>query len=205
MWRKALKFFTLKEMNWSKPQELANQSWRCGHCGDTVSSTKGLSIGQYSDGSGKTLGGIWICSNCNGPTFFSPKHGVYPGVSFGSEVQHLPDEIADLYTQARRCTSQNCYTAAVLLCRKILMCVAVKLGYEEEEGFEGTLQFLADKNYVPPNAMPWIEHLRAQGCEADHVVVKRTVEDAKQMVVFTEMLLKLTYEFPTMAPEHGDK
>jgi len=31
-----------------------------------------------------------------------------------------------LYEEARRCTSQNCFTAAVLLCRKMLMNIADK-------------------------------------------------------------------------------
>jgi hypothetical protein len=36
-----------------------------------------------------------------------------------------------LYEEARRCTGQGCFTAAVLLCRKMLMNIAVEQGAAE--------------------------------------------------------------------------
>ncbi|OOH99210.1 hypothetical protein BIW15_23025 [Vibrio sp. SALL6] len=187
-------------MNWRRPTDLPNMSWRCGYCGDKVSSTKGLPIGEHGDGSGQVIGGIWICSNCHAPTFFSPNHGKFPESSFGNAVSHVPEELYSLYKEARRCTSQNCYTAAVLLCRKILMNIAVELGAEAGKSFVTYINHLSVENYIPPNARHWVDHIRQKGNEANHEVHAMTVDDAKELVLFTEMLLKLVFEFPKLVP-----
>ena len=70
----------------------------------------------------------WLeCSNCgrgsvrNGPT-------ISPGVSFGPQLQGLPPAVEAAYQQARRSMSVEAYTGAELVCRKILMHVAVEKG-----------------------------------------------------------------------------
>jgi hypothetical protein len=195
-----VQFFDTSQYNWRRPTELPNRSWHCGYCGDKVSSTRGLPIGIHQDGSGQIVGGVWICTNCHAPTFFSPSNGKFPESSFGNSVKHVPDELYSLYQEAQRCTSQNCHTAAVLLCRKILMNIAVELGAVPGKSFVSYINHLSNENYIPPNARHWVDHIRQKGNEANHEVHAMTVNDSKELVLFTEMLLKLVFEFPKLVP-----
>ncbi|MBK9304696.1 MAG: DUF4145 domain-containing protein [bacterium] len=58
------------------------------------------------------------------------------------------------------------------------------------------VQFLADNNYVPPDAKGWVDHIRKKGNEANHEITVMIREDAEDLLSFIEMLLKVIYEFP---------
>ncbi|MDZ8024294.1 MAG: DUF4145 domain-containing protein [Nostoc sp. DedQUE11] len=138
-------------------------------------------------------------SNCNGATFFFPfKDSVYPSYPFGNLVLHLPKDIEAIYEEARKCTSTYCYSAAVLICRKILMNLAVAQGAKEGLKFIEYVKFLSDNGYIPPNGKHWVDHIRQKGNEATHEIALMNEADAKNILVFTEMLLKFIYEFPAM-------
>src|ERR1035437_5059130 len=123
-----------------------------------------------------------------------------PGIPFGDSVEHVPDEVRALYDEARRCTADNAFTAAVLAIRKLLMHIAVNLGARENQSFMEYVQYLADNGYVPPNGKGWVDHIRRKGNEANHEIVLMTQGDAADLVNFTEMLLKFIYEFPGRVP-----
>jgi len=75
---------------------------------------------------------IAICPNCNGPTYFERHKQAVPLPAFGDRVPHIDDEIIEfVYQEARQCTAIGAYTAAVMLCRKLLMHIAVKKGAKE--------------------------------------------------------------------------
>jgi hypothetical protein len=118
-------FLSHESENWYQLQTLPTKSYICGFCSDKVSSEKGYKAGKHPDGSGSQIGAIHICPNCKGPTFFTPFNGQIPSPSIGRCVSHVPEELNKLYEEARRCTTNNCQTAAVLVCRKILMNIAV--------------------------------------------------------------------------------
>jgi hypothetical protein len=62
------------------------------------------------------------------------------------------------------------------------------------------VQYLADAGYVPPNGKGWVDHIRKRGNEANHEIVIMTPADAKELIAFSEMLLKFIYEFPKQIP-----
>jgi hypothetical protein len=196
-------FFNPKARGWRSTQAITNQGYVCGYCNHRVSTDRGYKLGDNSDGSGSEVGGLYICPNCQGPTFFAPDGRRYPKPAFGEPVDKLPEELDALYEEARRCTSQQCHTAAVLLCRKILMNIAVDQGAPENAKFIKYVNYLADKGYIPPNGKHWVDHIRKKGNEANHEIAIMNADDAKDLLVFTEMLLKFIYEFPSMvsAPE----
>ena len=76
------------------------------------------------------------------------------------------------------------------------MHIAVAKGAQAGESFLSYVQYLADKNYVPPDARPWVDHIRAKGNEANHQIAIMKREDAEELIAFCEMLLKIIYEFP---------
>ncbi len=192
------KFFDPEQFGWRAKQQRSAYSFTCGYCGNKVSSEKGYVIGQRGDGSGDVAGGIYICPNCQGPTFITLKNQRIPDEPFGNEVLNVPEDMSLIYEEARKSASTNCYTAAVLLCRKILMHIAVKEGADEGKNFLHYVNYLADQGYVPPNGRDWVDHIRKKGNEANHEIVIMGREDARDLLIFVEMLLKFIYEFPGM-------
>lgn len=199
---KIMQFFDPRSMNWKYTVDLINRSYRCGYCSDKVSSNRGYYLGQHSDASGRQEGGLYICPNCQGPTFFMfSKGGYYPSPAMGNTVESLPKELDALYEEARKCTSQAAYNAAVMLCRKILMNIAVNLGEKEGLKFIEYVEYLSNKGYVPPNGKVWVDHIRKKGNEATHEIALMMESDAEDLLMFTEMLLRFIYEFPSKVPQ----
>ena len=125
------RFFPEGAVAWRTPQDLPNAAFTCGFCNTMVSSVKGYKLGQHGDASGQQVGAVYLCPNCGGPVFHAPDGREYPSPPLGRPVQHVPEALSALYEEARRCTSQNCFTAAVLVCRKMLMNIAVQEGAAE--------------------------------------------------------------------------
>lgn len=195
-------FFFKHEAAWTSKQILPNKNYVCGFCNMHVSSIAGYSLTAKTI-NGKVanqIGGLYICSNCGGPTFFAPAGNRYPAPSLGRPVSDVPEELNELYEEARRCSSQNCYTAAVLLCRKMLMNIAVQQGAEEGLRFIEYVNFLSERGFVPPNGRHWVDHIRSKGNEATHEIALMKEQDAYELIIFVEMLLKFIYEFPSMIP-----
>jgi hypothetical protein len=166
--------------------------FRCGHCGREVASNQGF---QTQDAVFKT----YVCPRCNKTTFTTAGQ-VVPGAPFGNEVGALPEAIEALYREARNAVQASAYTAAVLTCRKILMHVAVAQGAEAGKSFISYVEYLADKGYVPPNGRAWVDHIRNRGNEANHEITVMNQQDAAELVIFVEMLLKFVYELPSLVP-----
>lgn len=198
------RFYPEGAYNWRSLQDLQNAPFKCGFCNATVSSVKGYKLGSGGDGSGAQRGALYICPNCGGPSFFPPEGARYPSPSMGSHVANVPMDLDALYQEARRSTSQNCFTGAVLLCRKMLMNIAVDQGASEGLKFIDYVRYLSDKGFVPPNGKHWVDHIRKKGNEATHEIAVMTEEDAKELILFVEMLLRFIYEFPSMVPNNSN-
>ncbi len=195
------RFFQEGNFNWHRLQEVPNASFLCGYCTTTVSSNRGYVLAHGSDGSGQHIGHLRICPNCGGPVFFAPDGTRRPSPALGNAVAHVPSELDALYNEARRCTAATSYTAAVLVCRKMLMNIAVTQGAAEGLKFIEYVNYLAEKGYVPPNGKHWVDHIRKKGNEATHEITLMTEADAKELLLFMEMLLRFVYEFPSMVPQ----
>lgn len=103
-----------------------------------------------------------------------------------------------LYDEARDCAGAGAHTAAVMLCRTILMHLAVAHGADKNNTFQYYVGFLSDKGYVPPNGKAWVDLIRSKGGEAVHDIRVMTQADSEPIIRFTEMLLRFVYEFPSM-------
>jgi hypothetical protein len=84
------------------------------------------------------------------------------------------------------------------------MNVAVELGAAEGKTFVKYIDHLATQGYIPPNARHWVDHIRRKGNEANHEVQLMVATDAEELVRFTEMLLKLVFEFPKLVPQASE-
>lgn len=176
--------------------DISHKGWTCGYCGKVV----GGSIGYHRDGKNDQNKFVYICPHCENPTaFIENEYGVveqYPGAVYGNEVDGLPSSIASLYAEVRRCIQYTSYTAAVLAMRKLLMHVAVEQGADEGKSFVAYIEYLNNNGWIPPSGREWVDEIRKAGNEATHEIVLMGEDDAKQLLDFAEMLLKIVYEFP---------
>lgn len=85
------------------------------------------------------------------------------------------------------------------------MNIAVAQGAEEGKSFISYVDYLASQGYVPPNGRGWVDHIRKKGNEANHEIVLMKKEDAEELILFTEMLLKFIYEFPMKIPSSNEQ
>lgn len=183
------------EYDWQGVGNAVSRKYICGYCGNPLASQKGW-LGIYQPNSALRAY-IYICHHCTGPTFFDHESKQTPGVVFGNPVNDIPDaSVSTLYDEARKATGAGSHTAAVLCCRKLLMHIAVSKGAAAGCGFADYVKYLADHHYVPPDAVGWVDHIRDKGNEANHEIVIMRAEDAKELLAFSEMLLKVIFEFP---------
>lgn len=187
----------METLVWEQVGNLASKEFTCGYCGSSIASEKGW-YGK-KPGIANIYANIYICHKCGRPTLIdNTENGKQtPGVVFGNTVSDIPEKtVGDLYSEARKCTGAGSYTASVLCCRKLLMHVAVSKGAKAGESFVSYVEYLANKNYIPPDAKDWVDHIRKKGNEANHEISIMGKGDAEELLSFIEMLLKVIYEFP---------
>jgi len=189
-------FYDLNDNNWHQLSNHRAKRYKCGFCDEKISSEKGYNIGGNTDGSGRAIGFVYICTRCGGPTFFPPSGDQIPGPKIGNDVGFIPKPVKEIYNESRQCYSQNCFTASVMLSRKILMNIAVEQGAEENLSFFKYINYLSDKGFIPPNGGNWVDYIRKNGNEANHEIKSMNEDDAKKLIQFVELLLKFIFEFP---------
>lgn len=185
---------------WRNVGELSPTTYVCGFCGARVASDTGWDAGEFRDGSGTIVSMIRICPGCRAPTTFTEYGVQVPAVAPGRDVANLPEDLSQLYEEARSSIAANAYTGAVLICRKMLVHIGVAQGADEGKSFVYYVDYLASEGYVPPGGKNWVDHIRNLGNEASHEIVLMSKDDATRLLIFTEMLLRFIYEFPGMVP-----
>lgn len=194
----------MNQLFWQSVSNIQSKSYQCGYCGQPIASEKGYHA-KWQNGS-TSVARIHICHYCSRPTFFEDDGTQYPGTVFGEAVDGISDQsVSRIYDEARKAFSASAYTASVLCCRKLLMHVAVSKGAEAGKNFAFYVEFLGSHHYVPPDAAPWVDHIRSKGNEANHEVVMASKEDAEELISFSEMLLKVIFEFPAAVKKRVPK
>lgn len=197
------------EGSWSELQRIEGVQYVCGFCGSITAPTHGYmtrEIGVFGEGVNvvETGGYIYICPNCNRPTFIhetEKDREQVPGQKFGRNVQYLPTDISKLYNEARDCMSVGAYTATAMICRKLLMHIAVEQGAEAGKSFKHYVDHLKNRALVSEEQVKWVDKIREEGNRANHEITIYTMEDAKKILKFVEVLLIITYEFPAILKE----
>jgi hypothetical protein len=118
-------------MTWDNAQILLPMRFSCGHRRSKVLASQGYCAG--TGGNGERF--LYICPSCDCPAFFDEYSRQHPDAIPGSEVLHLPGVLEQLYLEARSCCAAFAFTASVLMCRKMLMNIAVDLGADKELKF----------------------------------------------------------------------
>lgn len=177
-------------MGWNNVMAITSKSFVCGYCSNQVASNRGYEfIEKY-----KILASVHLCPHCGRPTFFEGDTQV-PGSMIGQSVDNVPKDVGSYFNEARRDFSVNSYTSCVLICRKIIMNVAVDHGAEEGKQFAFYINYLMKNNYIGINSKSWVDKIRTSGNDATHKLPEISSDEARNIISFTEMLLITLYKF----------
>ena len=169
----------------------------CGHCDTNVS---GAVVSRYQNGEGIIS---WLlCPNCAEGSVRTSNGSTYPGAAFGPSILGLPDPVAKSYAEARACIQANALTACELICRKILMHVAVDKGAAEGESFAAYLTYLETQGFVTPPMTKWVALIREHGNLATHRIEIPDRQRAEGTIIFTAELLRLVYEMEFLSGKY---
>lgn len=174
---------------WINIKPINSRAYICWNCGGDISSNYGYESNRSEKQS------IYICHHCNAPTVFDFYGNNTIGVFPGKNIKGLPEEIEEIYNEARACISVGAYTGAVMLFRKILMNFAVKEGAEENNNFLYYVNYLCDNGSVHKKHIKQADNVRKISNEANHELENRTEEEAMEHFKFIEFLLLNNYEF----------
>lgn len=183
--------------SWLHAASVAAADYECGFCGNQVGSNRGYST------TGNGLSIIRICPRCNRPTFFDMTAGSahrFPGSPPSTPVGNVPRDLAALYQEARQSAGAGAYTGAVMLCRKMLMNIAVQEGAKEGLTFVEYIKYLEDNHYFSPKSKDFVTYIKDLGNEATHEIAPKTEDDALAAIEFVRALLSHNYELPSRVP-----
>jgi len=180
-------------MSWQGASLVPPKTWVCGFCGNNVTSVAGLATDDGEEG-------VRICPGCAAATYFDRRGDVHPKAAPGDRIDHLPNVVHDLHDEARRTIQARAYTATVMLCRAMISQVAVHLGADAGESFQGHVTWLHNDHHIPPAATGWVRYILEVSNESDHAVRIKDESEALLVLKFTDALLRNVYELPASLP-----
>lgn len=196
--------YTNYRVDWRLQVEtVAGTRFRCGHCGadaGVVSALSGQLVRRADGATGARWAVILFCPVCSQPTYRDGDGKQFPAPRIGTELKNLPGGIAGLYREARDCSAIGAYTACVMVCRKILMNLAVLEKADPGKSFVEYVDYLAEHGFVPPKGKPWVDRIRQKGNEANHEIKEMAEPDAREIMLLVEMLLRFNFELGTPSP-----
>lgn len=189
---------------WHNTSDIRGKNYICGYCGKDINSFRGYYISNSGVTTPNGEGYIYICHNCNKPTYISNSEQT-PGSMYGEQFE---EEIFDdkliylLYEEARKCMKINAYSSVGMCCRKLLMHIAVNCGAKEGQKFIEYVNYLDTNNYIPANCKEWVDIVRNKGNEANHEIIILNEKDAKQLINFIQMIISVIYKMPYQAKKY---
>lgn len=109
------------------------------------------------------------------------------------------------WNEARSCLGVGAYTASVMMCRKLLMHMAVEEGLEEKNdkgyapNFVQCMDHLESEGVITKRNREWANKIKDIGNEANHDLASIDKEQATSVASFTRQLLHEVYELPFLA------
>lgn len=181
---------------WQKSDETRGGNYRCGHCGADVGPSR------YYFTNENPQGFVFVCPACNRPTYICDGLSEQtPGPLAGRSIAGISNpEVEKLYLEARKALANGAPSASVMVCRKLLMHVAVEQGAEPDKGFRYYAKYLSDEGVVGTPFAGVVKHIADQGNKENHELEVRSPNDARTLLLLTEFVLASIYELPGMLP-----
>ena len=174
------------------PCEDDTKTCTCPHCSCTVGANGIVAVG---DGILR-MHTLARCPACDCPFIINYDESTYPPCKPFEAVKHLPEDIEKLYDECRMACGSGLFTSASMLARTIIMHVAVEKGADNNKTFQYYVDYLAEKNYIPPNSKEWVDKIRSFGNGSVHRLEIREKEETELVIKFLMYLLKIIYELP---------
>lgn len=177
----------------------------CGHCGIKTTAREVSNYLPQSQAN-QHWSFFLICPSCNKGSLIVKNRGskvevAYPGYLPGKNLKGLPDDIEKAYQEARGCFSINAFTSCELMCRKILMHIAVEKGANTKLSFAKYINHLETEGYITPPIKTWADKIRSNANESTHELIFPDKARAENTFQFTMMLLRIIYEMEHKANE----
>lgn len=185
-------------------------AYTCPHCGGRQLFRLGMQVDRnYKLGRDMTQ---WFrCPGCLRGSVFE-NGAVHPSTQPLREPSFLPPDVALTWNEARVCLGAGAYAAAVLMCRKLLLHLAVEHGLpaknkrDRAPTFVECVDRLEHEGVVTKRMRPWVERIKDVGNDATHELAPVTSEQAQDVADYTLHLLvtayevhaRVTGEFPTL-------
>jgi hypothetical protein len=170
-------------------------SLTCPHCGERVNAAVIATVHH------ETPVVRWLrCQACN-KGIVENSGQMAPHPLPGQDVDGLPADVEAAYAEARQTAGVGAFTSCELMCRKILMHVAVDKGADEGKTFVSYIDYLKTTGYITPPMVPWIDLIRNHGNKSTHRLNPATAERATNTLMFTTQLLRLVYEMDHRAQQ----
>jgi hypothetical protein len=185
--------------DWLETDDITGIKYTCGYCGSETSGDGGYPLErQHSTHYYKeVVAYVIICTSCNQPTYLFQEEGIQvPSPKLVANVEHLPASLSTLFNETREAISAGLYNSTVLLCRKMLMNLAVLEGADENQSFLFYVDYFVNNDFITVKMRPWVDKIRLIGNTATHEIPDIQKEDAYIAFEFLVMLLKMIYEFP---------
>lgn len=113
----------------------------------------------------------------------------------------LPEEVRRAWREARSPHAVAAYTAAEIMCRNLLMHLAVDVARSTAgKKFVEYVDDLEKPGFVTPSAKPVVDKGRDRGNTASHELPASTETDSFTTIRITEHLLRTIYELPRLVP-----
>ena len=172
------------------------QDYTCGHCERSVG---GFVIANISDRPVQWL----LCPSC-GRGSVQHDDTILPSLLSISQVGGLPSDICQVYDEARKSFAVEAYTGCELLCRKILMNVAVDRGAAEDKSFEHYVDYLKDNGHITASLKDMTDIIRRNGNQSTHKIGQPDPERAEYTIEFTAQILRSIYEVESQFSKYQD-
>ena len=125
-----------------------------------------------------------------------------PPQTFGN-IDGLPDGIDNLYDEARASFGAQAYTGCEMLCRKILMNMAVNKGDKPNKRFVEYVDYLNSNYCVTQSLKDMAETIKDNGNEATHEINPPDQERVEYTLRFTKRILDTIYGAEHELGEYG--
>jgi predicted metal-binding protein len=186
-----------KQAMFNRSLSLTTFDYECGGCARRTHA-RIIARGQ-DDITGNFL--FWCYCNCGQPTCISrsadsetslqwPRPGEFKvGVNW-------PPDLIRLFSEAAISFAGNAFTAASLVCRKILMAVAVDQGAADGGNFTLYVDYITNTILNYPKAKHAIDAIRKIGNEATHKIQFVDHADARRSLRICQYVLDAVYDLP---------
>ncbi len=125
---------------------------------------------------------------------------MFPGQLPAEDIPNLPDDVKGAWDEARKAYSVGAYTASEVMCRKILMHLAVdKAGSTPGRSFVDYINDLQAQNYIMAGLQSVVDEVRNRGNKANHELPASTQQEALTTLTITQHLLIGVYELPNLS------